>query len=627
MLDLLRNNTRSFIIYLLFAIIIVVFVFTFNTITPGQACGGEGPQGLVSELATVGDEIIDNNMLNVAVQMNVTPPSPGADDPRAFQRNFTYKGSRFLRLGLGSPYPDFGQQPDRVSPIAVEKAMGDLVENFLVAQEARRSDLAVSDRELTDRLINETWYDADTGEFRKTDYDNFVRYQVGTTPTRFEGFVRRELLREKLITLITSGVTASTGEVTFHHRAENERVDLAYVKVDDKTAAKLVPASEADVTGWLAANQEAVNKYYEDNSSEFSKEERVVVRGLQIKAPNRALIGLEKDEKAKASMATQREEARKRADDTLAKANVTPGDPETGAVTMTEADFRALVEASSDHSGTKSQGGLFEKPRDRAGMGRWPFGEGAADAVFPLTAGQISKVVEVDSGYWIFRIESKLAAESRSLEDARLSIAENLYRAEKGPAFRKTLAEAIHAAAKKDASRPLAEVVVEINGTYGITEDSDGLEVNQTSPFARLRPGAFGASATVGTVPGLGDIEGLAAAAFRASKENPLLDPIFEVPERGHLVVAQFTSREDAGEMDDDTRTAITDRIVREKQKSFYRGWYEARLQEALDSGDVALHDSWKGLLQASIDVYRQAGGELAPPAVAQPAVIAPATK
>ena len=91
MLDLLRNNTRSFIIYLLFAIIIVVFVFTFNTITPGQACGGGGPQGLVSDLATVGDEIIDNNMLNVAVQMNVNPPSPGADDPRALQRNFTYK--------------------------------------------------------------------------------------------------------------------------------------------------------------------------------------------------------------------------------------------------------------------------------------------------------------------------------------------------------------------------------------------------------------------------------------------------------------------------------------------------------------------------------------------------------
>ena len=67
--------------------------------------------------------------------------------------------------------------------------------------------------------------DEDTGEFRKTDYDNFVRYQVGSTPTRFEGFVRRELLREKLITLITSGVSASTGEVTFHHRAENERVD------------------------------------------------------------------------------------------------------------------------------------------------------------------------------------------------------------------------------------------------------------------------------------------------------------------------------------------------------------------------------------------------------------------
>ena len=54
MLDLLRNNTRSFIIYLLFAIIIVVFVFTFNTITPGQACGGTGPQNVPPSLRQLG---------------------------------------------------------------------------------------------------------------------------------------------------------------------------------------------------------------------------------------------------------------------------------------------------------------------------------------------------------------------------------------------------------------------------------------------------------------------------------------------------------------------------------------------------------------------------------------------
>lgn len=628
MLDLLRNNTRSFIIYLLFAIIIVVFVFTFNTITPGQACGGTGPQGLVSDLARVGDNIIDNNMLNIAVQMNVSPASPGADDPRALQRNFTYKGSRFLRLGLGSPYPDFGEQPDRVSPIGVEKAMSDLVENYLAAQEAQKVGLSVSDRELTDRLINETWYDADTGEFRREDYDNFVRYNVGTTPPRFEGFVRRELLREKLITLLASGVVASEGEVAFHHRVENERVDLAYAKIDEKTAAKLVPAPAEKVTGWLAANQEGVSKYYEDNSAEFNQEERVVIRGVQIKAPNRALIELEKDEATKGSMVTQRADALKRAEDLLTKAQGlgTTATDEAGnsSLTLGEATFRTLVEESSDHSATKSAGGLFDKPRDRAGMDRWPFGDGAADAVFGLTAGQVSGVVEVDSGYWIFRLENKLAAESRTLEDARMSIAEQLYRAEKGAGFRKTLADDLLAEAKKDPKRPLGEVIAAINTRYGITVEGDGLDVGQTNPFPRMRPGAFGASATVGNVPGLGDVKGLSDSAFGASMDKPLLEQIFEVSDKGDLIVAQLTAREEAGELEDETRAAIADRITRSKQKSFYRGWYEARLQEALDQGDVAFYDGWKGLLQASIEGYREAGGQLAPTAVAQPEAVVP---
>ncbi|MEC9071647.1 MAG: hypothetical protein VX938_04670, partial [Myxococcota bacterium] len=97
------------------------------------------------------------------------------------------------------------------------------------------------------------------------------------------------------------------------------------------------------------------------------------------------------------------------------------------------------------------------------------------------------------------------------------------------------------------------------------------------------------------------------------------------VPEKGDLVVAQLTAREEAGELDEETRAAITDRILRSKQKSFYRGWYEARLLEATDTGDVTFFDGWKGLLQASVDNYRDAGGQLAPTAIAQPEDVAPA--
>jgi hypothetical protein len=53
MLDLFRKNSRSFLIYLMFAVIILVFAFTFGAITPDQACGGGG-QYQVVDLAKVG---------------------------------------------------------------------------------------------------------------------------------------------------------------------------------------------------------------------------------------------------------------------------------------------------------------------------------------------------------------------------------------------------------------------------------------------------------------------------------------------------------------------------------------------------------------------------------------------
>ena len=57
MLDRFRSQTGSFITYLLFSMIIIVFVFTFGVMSPDEACGS-GAQ--VADLADVNGRDVSN---------------------------------------------------------------------------------------------------------------------------------------------------------------------------------------------------------------------------------------------------------------------------------------------------------------------------------------------------------------------------------------------------------------------------------------------------------------------------------------------------------------------------------------------------------------------------------------
>ena len=122
---------------------------------------------------------------------------------------------------------------------------------------ARDAGLDVSDAELTNRLITDDWYD-ESGQFRRDDYNNFVRFQIGTSNSRFEEFVRNEILRERMITMLVGGVQGSSAELDFHHAAENEKVDLSFISVTDDAAAALVPVTPEEITSWTEKNGEAI---------------------------------------------------------------------------------------------------------------------------------------------------------------------------------------------------------------------------------------------------------------------------------------------------------------------------------------------------------------------------------
>ena len=123
MLDILRKHSRSFLIYLVFTILIIVFAFTFGAISPDQACGGRGGPGSTAVVAEVDGREVGMQDVAVADALSYSPPSPRNNSQNAGAYMQRYQATRLGQLGLTGPYSGarFGRDPREIGPIKFQK--------------------------------------------------------------------------------------------------------------------------------------------------------------------------------------------------------------------------------------------------------------------------------------------------------------------------------------------------------------------------------------------------------------------------------------------------------------------------------------------------------------------------
>lgn len=624
MLDLLRKNSRSFLIYLMFAIIIVVFAFTFGAAGPGQACGGGGgPGGLqIADLAEVDGTVIDTAALILADEVSYTPPGPKSTSQSAQEARRDYLTTRFGQLGLYGRYAGatFGRDLDAVSPVKAIKLMDELVESKLTAAYAKKLGMAVSDREMSDRLalITARYVDEKTGKFDEDAWANFMR-RLATTPAAFERFVKDEILRERVIALTVGGVTVTDAELDAQQRLSGDKVKVEYVAVDPGLAASLVKVTDAEIATWLGANAEKAEKQYNDEKdSRFTTPKQWTLRALKIEAPDPATSGMEGEEKT--ALETERANAKAKAakllEDVKAAiaAAAVPAPVEDGAEPVpaeAPADvFSRFATDNSDHA-SKDNGGRLPAPLDAKGLARWPFGVPVQTTVQALGAGQLSEVVEVPTGFWLFYVDAVTEPVVKTLDEAKVEIARSTLQAEKAPELVKTLAAELLAEAKKDPSAKLEVSAAALNAKYGV-EEGKGFSAKEARPFARLEAIADGFPLQLPFIGGLGRSAALVRAAFAATAEAPLLDGTFALePGENTLMVARFLEAVPAEPLTDDAKKELRETLTFEKQRLVYRGWYESYLAAMIASGDVEYTSAWLEERRRQEEAFRQAGGVL----------------
>ena len=305
------------------------------------------------------------------------------------------------------------------SPEAKYSTLERLVRERVMAAAADQLQLAASNQ----RLANELQSNPQIAMLRKADgtldmerYKQLLSSQ-GMTPEMFEASVRADMSTRQVIAGVLATGTASraVADATLGAYFERRQVQWARFKPSDY-AAKLSPtdaeleqfhqakasqfmAPEQANVQYLVLDAQTVSKtlqvsdadlktYYEQNQQKLSSKEERRASHILINAP-------------KGAPAAEREAAKAKAGELLAQARKAPD------------RFADLARKHSQDTGSASQGG------DLSFFARGAMVKPFEDAVFGLSKGQISDLVETEFGYHIIRLTDIKAPRQRSFEEMK----------------------------------------------------------------------------------------------------------------------------------------------------------------------------------------------------------------
>jgi len=295
-----------------------------------------------------------------------------------------------------------------------EKILDNLIAKILILQEAKRLGLSIPDEELRETIESVQAFQVN-GQFDKRNYERFLRINR-MTPEQFEQSQRENLLLSKAVSLIKmNSEKVSDEEVLGTYIFENERIDLAFVKVAPDSFKGQVHANEIEIKDYFQKHQEEfriptfiqiqylpfrpsdfemkvqvspdeIKRYYEARKDTFKIPKQLRVRDLLIKSGPQ-------------DTADQLEAKKKKAEEILGKAKKTK-------------DFGSLAKQYSEAENA-SKGG------DLGWIQKGMVGEQVEPILFSMKAGDLSGVLAGRDGFHILKIEEVKEEKQKSFEEVK----------------------------------------------------------------------------------------------------------------------------------------------------------------------------------------------------------------
>ncbi|HEV2115785.1 MAG TPA: peptidyl-prolyl cis-trans isomerase [Terriglobales bacterium] len=318
--------------------------------------------------------------------------------------------------------------PPALMPFLVQRAAENLITERALLVEAQRLGLSVSNTELQDELQHGQLGSElfPSGNFvGEQAYEDFVS-QYNMTVPQFEQAMKDDLLRRKLMDMISGTVIASGNELEQQFEQDNTKVKFEYAVLTVDQLKKEIHPSEAELKAFYEKNKqtyvnsipeqrkvryilidtsqlagqvkvtpEDLQRYYNDHMDEYRVPEQVEVRHILIKTPPPGPDG-KVDPKAV-------EAARQKAEDVLKQLH--------GG-----ADFAKLAEKDSQDTASAKNGGS---------LGWIQRGQTVAEfekAAFSLPKGSTSGIVQTSYGFHIIHVDDKQEAHVKPLSEVTAQI-------------------------------------------------------------------------------------------------------------------------------------------------------------------------------------------------------------
>lgn len=509
MLTELREKSQSFLIFVLFGMLIFVFIFFFGPQSQGLQAGG-GAKAVVGTAAKVRGQAISMREVDMLVR-------------------------RVANSG------DLDEK--KMAQLRRESAL-QLVDQVILEQRARKMGLAISREEVLRYITSERnpdyrLFTDHKGRFDDQLFTDRITQWFGVTTDIYVKTKEREMLIDRYLAFLAAQVKVSEAEVRAAFDESKRTWNLEYLEfkgTDHKPAAPLGADAGAQ---YAAAHADEVSKYYDDNKSQYVREKEVRVRRILVRVPKDA-----DDAKKKA--------AREKIEGLLAK------------VKADGADFAAIASAESE--------GFFKKNGgDMNWKGKQNTSEDDYKVFAALEKGQISAIQESKFGLWFVKADDVKPALNRTLDqvkdeiglvlaqqaaerDAAKKVAQIALDAIKGGASLKDAyakavppkASAVEDEAPEDGATPDEKApedkAPDDKAPEDKSPDDKAPEKVAEAPDPVKTTGAFGAlRSNFDRIPGIGESNLIATRLDGLTAEKPLIDSLVEVGDR--IIIARLKER------------------------------------------------------------------------------------
>lgn len=297
---------------------------------------------------------------------------------REFEEELRHQQDQLRRL-LGQNF----DMSEFDTPESRRAVLDRLIAQRLVASEAAKANLTVSDDTLLDTIHSIPAFRGDDGKFSKSAYESVLRSQTPPmTPAQFESRLRYDLTLAQ--------IARAVGEAAIPSRTVSGR--LAALEAQKREIAQARIAAQQFLPQ-VKVDEAKAKAHYDANPEEFRTPERVKAEYVMLSAE--AIAAQEKvspqDVRAQWEAAygpklREKEQARNKAQAIAAEVRKNP------------ASFAEVAKRESQDPGTKANGG------DLGFTSRGSFVKPFEDALYRMKPGQISDVIESEFGFHVIQL-------------------------------------------------------------------------------------------------------------------------------------------------------------------------------------------------------------------------------